>query len=314
MVYKFSNDVRLNGNPAIVNIDTGEVLINKSIWRQLSDYEKILILLHEEGHYKGKTVDEIKADAYMVDKYLQESDTPERRYQIVKTIFGNLPNSKDNAMRKAKLVKYLLQWDINGKNSDQSRRLAAVLDDNQFYASFDPATIGMAVQLIDTGLKLTESIYTAWQAYQNRTKFWHDFSAEQKREIINSAADTVIQAEFFRLSGNFNELQMLAYQSPGVNSSLACKSFELIARTVPMHKREFNNQGQMSVAQASQIFWSKQGYTLPKWFVQRCDHLKPELEQAWSSLSIIDKIRYSNTYKIYAALFVVAGFLIYKYA
>ena len=56
----------------MVNIATGKVYINRKKWEKLNEFEKAIVLLHEEGHYKNKTVDEIKADCYAVDKYLQE--------------------------------------------------------------------------------------------------------------------------------------------------------------------------------------------------------------------------------------------------
>ena len=310
MTYKYSNDVRLQGNPAIVNVETGEVLINKSIWQQLTDYEKVLILLHEEGHFRNKTVDEIKADAYMVDKYLQEADTPERRQEIVRTIFGNVSNTKENAIRKAELVKYLLQWDSDGKDSEQSKRLQTVLMDSDFYASFDPMTI---VSLVGAGLNLGLRVYSLWQSYQYRNRYWYDLSNKERTEAITSAADTVIQAEFFRSSGNFEKLLTYARMAAGERSSLACKTFELIASAYPIDSRMFGRVQSIDVAEAAAIFWSKQAYALPTWFVNRCEYLKDDLQTAWDNLSFFDKVSYSTEYKVYVVLFIVAVILIWKY-
>lgn len=310
MTYKFANDVRLQGNPAIVNVVTGEVLINKSKWLQLSDYEKVLILLHEEGHYRNKSVDEIKADAYMVDKYLQEADTPERRQEIVRTIFGNVSNSKENAIRKAALVKYLLQWDSDGKGSEQSKRLQAVLKDSEFYASFDPMT---AVTLVGAALDLGLKGYNLWLASQNKMSYWQDLNNTERTNAITSAADTVIQEEFFRNSGNFEKLLTYARMSAGDRKSLACKTFELIASAYPIDSKMFGRVNEIDIAEASAIFWNKQGYTLPQWFVQRCEYLKDDLDIAWNNLSFFDKVRYSTEYKVYVVLFIIAIFLIWKY-
>lgn len=312
MTYKYSNDVRLRGNPAIVNINTGEVLLNKKIWTKLSDYEKVLVLLHEEGHYANRSIDEIKADAYMIDKYLQECDTSKRRYEIVKTIFGNVGNDKENIERKIQLVQYLLDWDdvSNIHSQDECKRLKSVLKDKDFYASFDPLTIVSVVgTVIDLGIKG----YGLWQQYNNRTEYWDDLGSTERKEILSSAVQTVIQEEFLQCGGNFNKLLTYANMSPGETNSIACKTFELIARTVPIDSKIFGGNVEISLGQASQIWWSKQGYTLPKWIVDWCYTKQEELEDLWNSLSFFDKVKYSTEYKVYVALFIVILVLIWKY-
>ena len=61
MTYKYVSDKTLKGSPAMVNINTGEVFINEDKWQYFDEYEKAIILLHEEGHFRNKSVDEIKA-------------------------------------------------------------------------------------------------------------------------------------------------------------------------------------------------------------------------------------------------------------
>lgn len=310
MTYKYSNDVRLQGNPAIVNVETGEVFLNKAIWSNLSDYERALVLLHEEGHFKNKSIDEIKADAYMVDKYLQECDTPTRRYQIVKTIFGNVGNDKENILRKIKLVEYLLDWEEKRQIQEESQRLKSVLQDTGFYASFDPMTI---ISLVGTAIDLGIKGYSLWQQYNNKTEYWDDLSDTTRSELLASAVQTVIQQEYLQCGGNFNKLITYARMSAGDTKSIACKTFELIARTIPIDSRIFGGNTQISLSEASQIWWSKQGYTLPKWIEDWCFAMQNELEDTWNSLSIYDKVMYSTEYKVYIVLFVVAIILIWKF-
>lgn len=310
MTYKYSNDVRLQGNPAIVNVETGEVFLNKAIWSNLSDYERALVLLHEEGHFKNKSIDEIKADAYMVDKYLQECDTPTRRYQIVKTIFGNVGNDKENILRKIKLVEYLLDWEEKRQIQPESQRLKSVLQDTGFYASFDPMTI---VSIVGSVINLGLKGYSLWQQYNNRTEYWDDLNDNTRSELLASAVQTVIQQEYLQCGGNFNKLMTYARMSAGDTKSIACKTFELIARTIPIDSRIFGGNTQISLSEASQIWWSKQGYTLPKWIEDWCFALQNELEDTWNSLSFYDKVMYSTEYKVYIVLFVVAIILIWKF-
>ena len=51
-------------NPARTNIQTGEIEINTKRWNQLSPETREYVLLHEMGHFKEKTFDEVKADRY----------------------------------------------------------------------------------------------------------------------------------------------------------------------------------------------------------------------------------------------------------
>ena len=51
-------------NPARTNVRTGEIEINASRMRQLRPETREYVLLHEVGHYKLKTFDEVAADRY----------------------------------------------------------------------------------------------------------------------------------------------------------------------------------------------------------------------------------------------------------
>lgn len=51
-------------NPARVDVRSGVIEINDARWRTLSDTEKAFVLQHEIGHYKARTLDEVKADQY----------------------------------------------------------------------------------------------------------------------------------------------------------------------------------------------------------------------------------------------------------
>lgn len=51
-------------NPARTNVRTGEIEINAKRWNQLRPGTREYVLLHEIGHYKEKTFDEVAADRY----------------------------------------------------------------------------------------------------------------------------------------------------------------------------------------------------------------------------------------------------------
>ncbi len=51
-------------NPARTNVRTGEIEINAARMRQLRPVTREFVLLHEVGHYKEHTFDEVAADRY----------------------------------------------------------------------------------------------------------------------------------------------------------------------------------------------------------------------------------------------------------
>ena len=66
-------DFRLfSQSPAFCNRDTGELYINTPIFDQYNKNEKFFFLLHEMGHLELNTSDEMLADKFASDIYLQK--------------------------------------------------------------------------------------------------------------------------------------------------------------------------------------------------------------------------------------------------
>ncbi len=61
---KYVTSKELGNCPAAVDMRTGDIEINKSVWHRFSEFERKFILKHEEGHYILKTDDEATADLY----------------------------------------------------------------------------------------------------------------------------------------------------------------------------------------------------------------------------------------------------------
>lgn len=61
---RYVDGLSILNSPAAVDMETGEILINQDIWDKFTDYEKKLILLHEQGHYQQQTDSEEQADKY----------------------------------------------------------------------------------------------------------------------------------------------------------------------------------------------------------------------------------------------------------
>lgn len=315
MIYKYGKN--MGNNPAQVNIETGVVLINKKIWSKLTDYEKAIILLHEEGHYANSSLDEIKADCYAISQYLKDGNTPEKRLQLKKTIFGVVPSDPENIQRKIAFVRNLLQYDSVANGSEASRDCLEFLENSYTGKEANAVGAGLAVlSVISTGLKIGTQIAAFIRGNKNRMKFWHELNGDTKDRYIADAANAVIAETFYREGGNFGVLQTLA-QLPATDSrSLACKTFEVLAQTVPMASREFNGAAEMTAPQAAGIFWGKQGFTggIQKWMLNKVNSMQNQLESSWESLSFFDKVAYSNRYKIYVAIFLLLVLIVWRVA
>lgn len=307
MTYEYSTDSRLRGSPAMVNIATGKVYINRKKWEKLNEFEKAIVLLHEEGHYKNKTVDEIKADCYAVDKYLQEANTPKRRAEIIHTVFCNVNNSPDNLERKAKLVEYLLKWEEHAQESEPAKRLSETL-----YKDCYAKWVGTAITIVGGLIKLGVSGWNLYNTWKNRTKYFNDLTANEQEDLITQCADAVIYDSFLENGGSLEKTYQQASLSASDTNSLAYKTFCYIAQIIPIPPEWVGNKAQVTAEEGSSLFFAKAGYSVPAWFQNRVDYLTENLEDYWDSLSLIDKIKYSNTYKIYAVIYILILIILWQ--
>ena len=315
MIYKYGKN--MGNNPATVNIETGVVFINKPIWNKLTDYEKAIILLHEEGHYANKSLDEIKADCYAISQYLKDGDTPEKRLQLKKTIFGVVPNDEENIQRKIAFVRHLLQYDSTANDNENSKNCLLFLDNScvpQGNTANAVGTIMGVISVVSTGLKIGTQIAAFIKGNKDRTKYWHELDSTTKNRYIADAANAVIMEAFYRDGGDFGALQTLAQLPASDSRSLACKTFEVLAQTVPMAPREFDGATQVTAAQGASIFWSKQGLSggIQKWMLKKVNSMKKQLERSWESLSFFDRVAYSTRYKIYLVGFLLLVFIVWR--
>ena len=96
--------------PAGCNIDTGVIVINPTLFDVLSDFQKKFVLLHEEGHIRLHTHDEIQADAYAFDRLAgTEFRSLKQSVEFLEQLLN--PAYPTNEVRKASLYKRALDWD-----------------------------------------------------------------------------------------------------------------------------------------------------------------------------------------------------------
>ena len=302
MIYRYGEN--MGGNPATVDITNGIVYINRDVWQKLDDYEKAVILLHEEGHYCNKSVDEIKADAYAIEQYLSESNTPERRKELLQTIFRFVPDEQ----RKVEFVRQLLAYDANNGN-DKSHRLLVALDDaTPVYAN----SAGAAIVIVDLALKLGAVALNFWEQQRNKATYWRDYSGPQKEEIIEAASRAAIINKFNSSGGDLSATLLAAQKPYGDTDSIYYDTFNIIAQGVVFDRGEFDNLQQITASEASAIWWPKQGYQFT-WMQNKVKEMEAELNEYWRGLDFFSKVKYSTRYKLYVLMFIVIAVFIWKY-
>jgi len=102
----FNNN--LKGTPARAWFNTGVIELNPRVWASLNADERRVILLHEMGHITTQSHDEILADTYAMNRFLEEN--PGKYYTPYKVLRDNLDNNEqyrvENMLQKSLLVDY----------------------------------------------------------------------------------------------------------------------------------------------------------------------------------------------------------------
>ena len=296
----------MGDNPASVDIQKGIVYINRDMWTRLTPYERAIILLHEEGHYRNKSVDEIQADIYAINAYLAEANTPKKRAELLNTIFKIVPDDK----RKVEFVKNLLQYESVARPSKQSvamyKTLSEYSSNKANFASEAVAITGMAIKLISVGVDF-------WQKQKDKATYWRSYNAARKDAIIEAAARAAITNKFLSSGGDYAATMAAAKMPYSDMNSLWADTFTIIASGVKFDPANFDNRSNLTVGEASAIFWNNSGYQF-KWMSDWVGYMKEELEEIWEGMTFFERVRYSTKYKLYLAGFAVLCFVVWKWA
>lgn len=307
MIYKYADN--MGNNPASVNIRTGVVTLNRDMWEKLTDYEKAIILLHEEGHYINNTLNEIKADIYCIEQYMSRSTSPTKRQNLFKTVFKLVPD--DN--RKIEFVKNLFRYDADCNNNQSSKKMLQELD--TYTANF-AVTASTVATIIGIGSKVVLAGIDFWNKWQKKQEYWANYDEDTKRKIISEAGKAAVFQKFLETGGDFGATLAAANLPASDPNSLWYLAFGIIASQTKFELKEFNlsdNKTRITLEQASGVWWSKQGYQ-SYWFRSLCNSMKSELEQTWKEMSFFEKLKFSDKYKLYLVLFLVACFVVWKIA
>lgn len=105
-----SSDV-LGTCPASVDMGTGVISINRSVWDRYDNFEKAFILFHEIGHYELNTDSEYEADAYALNHVYRTAPRSLKRSLQTLCKIGVL-----DAQRLERLFEECLRLDANDGN------------------------------------------------------------------------------------------------------------------------------------------------------------------------------------------------------
>lgn len=97
-------------NPASINISSGELFLNKHKFFSLPEDHRVLILLHELGHYRLKTKNEFKADNFAFKNFVNYGGSLK---STVKSISDTLKGEPEHYLRLENRIKMAKAADQN---------------------------------------------------------------------------------------------------------------------------------------------------------------------------------------------------------
>ncbi len=114
--------------PASVDMRTGVISINRSVWGGYDNFEKAFVIMHEIGHYVLDTDSEYEADAYALRHvYKTAPRSLKRSLQTLCKIRVIDPSRLDNLYKEA------LKLDAADGNEIAEIELQQISSNNQFF-------------------------------------------------------------------------------------------------------------------------------------------------------------------------------------
>ena len=125
----------LGKTPARVNRFTGTVFLNGKIWNKLEQYQQKLILLHELGHWRKNTKNEIEADSFAVDNFY--GTEKQSLIKSVKNFYNTLDMTNENHVeRYNKITEKVLKLDFYENKNFILRKELEKMNDNKLMDLF----------------------------------------------------------------------------------------------------------------------------------------------------------------------------------
>ena len=117
--------VDLGGCPAAVDRRTGTLYVDPEAMARLTPFQRRFVILHEEGHWRLGTDDEIRADAYAFDRLA--GTQPRSLRQSVESLEQILDDDNPTLRpRYRALLRRALEWDADHGNPRAAAELGRV--------------------------------------------------------------------------------------------------------------------------------------------------------------------------------------------
>ncbi|QKJ28431.1 hypothetical protein HQ865_01200 [Mucilaginibacter mali] len=79
----------LGATPARVKHNTGVIQVSAKHFKVLTPWQRKFVLLHEMGHIKAQTGDEVKADEWAEKQYLDMGGPPDESLSVLTKLLNN---------------------------------------------------------------------------------------------------------------------------------------------------------------------------------------------------------------------------------
>ncbi len=141
-------ETELGNTPARVNRRTGDIYINSKIWQSIPEKQRKFILLHEIGHYKLDTSNEIAADDFAfrnfagTEKYSLKS--------ILHAIADNLDIEHNSEHRKRYniIARKLLEFDAEHNNNKEAKKILEKMENQEYINTLPEASQKALITLL----------------------------------------------------------------------------------------------------------------------------------------------------------------------
>lgn len=116
----------MSDTPAAIDRSSGVLYINPRLYNRLTAFQQRFVKLHEMGHYRLQTDDEIKADAYAFDRL---AGTEFRSLKQCLACLEDILDVEHIPAHKARynaLYQRALQWDAEHPNKTTGKDVQAI--------------------------------------------------------------------------------------------------------------------------------------------------------------------------------------------
>lgn len=198
----------IGGSPAMVNRNTGTIVVNKAIMSKLTEPEQRFIIEHESGHYYKNTSNEFIADAFASAEMLgTQKGSLKGSLHALEHL--DLAHNKEHLKRYLVQLQRVAQFDLKKNNNENALKITDMLQnevahftedevledllkdseipDEEFNSFFGSAWRARKQAREELKDRLRKKHGSKWWMPHNYLKYRHDYKLE-KNKVVNEAA------------------------------------------------------------------------------------------------------------------------------